>query len=102
MKKFFIVVLAILAVFVGYIVLFNINDDVWYETHVQMIGLFGKQDGIYCLTPYTCMDVIHDSLDLWHMSMEYADKYGSSDPGRPNLLYEYNSDMKVYIRWLHY
>lgn len=102
MKKFFIVLLAVLAVFIGYIVLFNTNDDVWYETHVQVIRIFGKQDGMYCLTPYTCISVIHEATDLWHMSEEYADQYGSYDPGRPSLLYKYNSDMKAYVRWILY
>lgn len=97
--KIVIIVTAIIAVF---IVLFNINDDVWYETHVQVIRIFGKEDGMYCLTPYTCVGVIHEYETLYNAQIAYMDEYGINAPGRPMQKYEYNSDMHAYVRWLYY
>lgn len=97
--KFIVVLLAVLAVFV---IVFNVNDDVWYETHVLLVRIFAHEDGLYCITPYTCIGVIHEYEDIYKANMTYMDEYGVNAPGRPGELYSYNPDMHAYIRWYSY
>ena len=100
MKTFGKILLVLVAVIAAFVVLFNISDDVWYETHVQVVRIFGKEDGMVCLTPYTC--VIHNYEDLYNANQAYIDEYGRYAPGRPMHEYEYNSDMHAYVRWMYY
>ena len=99
LAKIIVILFAVIAAFIG---LFNISDDVWYETHVQAIRIFGKEDGIICLTPYTCVGVIHEYVDLYNANQAYIDEYGRYAPGRPMHEYKYNSDIHAYVRWYYY
>ena len=99
MKKILLILVALAAVFV---IAFNVSDTIWYETHTMFVRIFAKEDGTYCLTPYTCIGVIHEYGDLYKKNADYIEKYGSQAPGRPGKLYKYNPDMKCYVRWMHY
>lgn len=102
MKILFKIIVIVAALLAAFIVLFNVSDDVWYEAHVQAVRIFAKEDGIICLTPYTCIGVIHEYNDLYRLQMEHAEKYGVNAPDRPMQLYGYNTDMHAYVRWYHY
>ena len=102
MKTFGKILMVLLAVIAAFVILFNVNDDVWYETHVQVIRVLGKEDGLYCLTPYTCVGVIHEYENLYNANQAYIDEYGYNAPGRPMHEYKYNSDMHAYVRWYNY
>lgn len=98
-RKFLLILVGIVVVL---IIAFNVSDDIWYEAHVQAVRIFAKEDGIVCLTPYTCVGVIHDYSTLYNLQMEYVEKYGRNAPDRPMQLYGYNTDMHAYVRWYHY
>lgn len=95
-RKFLLILAGIVVIS---IIAFNVSDDIWYEAHVQAVRIFGKEDGIICLTPYTCVEVIHDYNTLYNLQMEYIENYGAYAPNRPIELYRYNTDMHAYVRW---
>lgn len=102
MKTFRKIIFVVTALIAMFIVLFNLNNNVWYETHVLFARMFAHEDGLYCLTPYTCMGIVHEYETLYNAQMAYMDEYGINAPGRPMQKYQYNSDMHAYVRWLYY
>ena len=95
MKKFFIVLLAVIAAF---IVAYWSVGEINYNVDMFLIHTLDRGDGVYC-TPHRCADMIHEYVDLIHISNEYAEKYGANDPGRPTANYKYNSYLNAYVRW---
>lgn len=95
MKKFFIILLAAIAVFI--VAYFSVGE-VNYNIDMFIIHTLDRGDGVYC-TPHRCADMIHEYVDLMHKSEIYAKEYGANDPGRPCAKYKYDSYLNAYVRW---
>lgn len=95
MKKFFVVLLAAIAAFI--ITYFSVGE-VNYNVDMFLIHTLDRGDGVYC-TPHRCADMIHEYVDLMHISEEYMKVYGPNDPGRPSKNYKRDSYLNAYVRW---